>query len=120
MPFSENFPIEIIQGATFILPVEYTDENGVPIDITYYTARMQIRQTYDATETLVDLSTETGEIVVSGPSGRLDITIPDDITAALDAPNSAVYDLFITSLAGKVDRILAGPAEIVPRVTREP
>jgi len=114
-----NLPITIDQGATFYLPITYKDEDGDPIIITDYSARMQIRETLNSDDTLVDLSTETGEIVITGVDGLIVITIGTTVTALLPAGMRGVWDLFITSPFNIVTRLLGGEAYVVGRVTRE-
>ena len=45
-----NIPIAILQGSTFEDFLEYTDEDGTPIDLTGCKARMQIRTEIDSDE----------------------------------------------------------------------
>ena len=44
--------IIIEQGATTDFEIQWTDSNGSPIDLTYYSARMQIRSNYGSSGTL--------------------------------------------------------------------
>ena len=113
------FPIEIIQGETFILPVTYIDDQGSVIDLTNYSAKMQIRTTPESTGTpIIELSTVNGLIVITGSTGHIQCTIPAATTAGLAGNTFGVYDLFITSLAGVSERILFGDVKITDRVTR--
>lgn len=119
-PLSEfEYPITINQGETFVLPIEYVDSDGDAIDIRNYTAKMQIRPTVASDVVLSELTTENGKILISGLTGRIDLTIPAAETEALEAPASAVYDLFIVSNSGIATRLLRGPVTITQAVTRD-
>lgn len=114
-----NFQLVIEQGATFIFPVLYLNENGTPVNLTGYTAKMQIRETYPSDVALVTISTENGGIVIDPLIGRLDLTIDADITRALPAPWEGVYDVFVYApTGGPEEKILGGQIIIDPQVTR--
>lgn len=117
-PLDENFPITVVQAATFSLPLFFVDNDGDIIDLTGWTARMQIRQTIESEDpALVDLTTENGGILVDVGAGSMTVIITPYQTSNLE-PMSAVYDLFVTSLGGFVQRYLAGIATIQERITR--
>lgn len=110
----DGFAIEVVQGADFRWPVYYQDPDGNPIDLTGYTAKMQIRETPFAedppfVECNISITPSTGLILIS---------ITNTITSALGAPLKAVYDLFITSPAGEKLRLLWGEVNIIERVTK--
>lgn len=114
-----SFPIVIDQGATFDLPIIYQDSGGNVIDLTGYTAKMQVRETPEATGSpLVDLSSPSNGITITGASGKIEIIISSSLTAALVAPANAWYDLFITSPGGITEKLLFGAVTIYPAVTK--
>ena len=88
-----------------------------PVDLTGYTARLQVRETLAATTTLVSLTTENGGITLGGTAGTIELLIApadtDDLTAT-----RAVYDLEVISAAGKVTAILEGSIVLGMEVTR--
>jgi len=88
-----------------------------PVDLTSFTARMQIRSDIDATDTLVSLTNENGGITLGAAAGTIALLISATATAALDF-TSAVYDLEVVSAAGVVTRLLSGAVTLVPEVTR--
>jgi hypothetical protein len=49
------------QGATYTLVVEYKDANDVAINLTGYSAYMQLRENYDSTTADLTLTTANGE-----------------------------------------------------------
>lgn len=112
------YDITIEQGANFSLPLTWKDENGTPINLTGYFARMQIRQDYDADEAILSLdSTVGGGIVLGGAFGTITISIDAGATADL-AQTDAVYDLELESVSGIVTRLVQGRVFISREVTR--
>jgi hypothetical protein len=113
---AEPHDITIEQGATFSLVVEWQDPDLEPINLTGYTAAMQIRKTYGAPITL-SLTSSSG-IAIDALAGKLTITISSTATAALAAPMQGVYDLEVTSGGGQVTRLIEGKVFVTPEVTR--
>jgi hypothetical protein len=109
-----KYNLKIEQGATFFRNMALTDDDGTVIDITGYTARMQLRSIVTASSVMLDVS---GYMDIAGSSGILTINVPATVTSALDS-TSAVYDLEIESPAGVVTRLLQGNVSILPNVTR--
>lgn len=112
------------QGATFTRQIQYLDGNGLPVDLTNYAARMQIRSTAASTTVLVNLTTTVGVdgsgIIITAPSGTLDITISAASSSMLSF-NEAVFDLEIYSGSGAsvyVKRLLEGGVKMSREVTR--
>ena len=103
-----NYSILIEQGADWSRTVAWKNPDGTPIDLTGYTAAMQVRDG----QTLLATPTTT----VSGPAGTITLAIPATTTATLPAA-TAKYDLFMTDPGGAVTRLLAGTISIIPRTT---
>lgn len=104
------------QGATFNRVVTYNDSNGVPVNLTGYTAKMQIRPTPGASELAVELSTVNGRITLGGSAGTVTLNV-----AAADMEFSAgqyAYDLELTSGSGVVTRVLMGTFLLRGEVTK--
>ncbi len=117
MALGNTFNITINQGATFELTITWKDSAGTAINLTGYTARMQVRETYSSTSTIVSLTSGSG-ITLGGAAGTIAILISATTTAALTAPFSGVYDLELVSAGGVVTRLLQGAATVSPEVTR--
>ena len=117
MDATQNFPITIYQGATFVQELYYVDADENAINITGATAIMQVRRTVDNEDVLIELSTANGRIVVDGANGGITLTIPSTMTDDLPA-GCFVYDLFVTLPSNAIERFLAGECEVVERVTR--
>jgi hypothetical protein len=108
-----DFIIE--QGATFQRTVIWTESDGTPIDITGYSALMKISYVDPTTKRnqlieLMDTGLDPG-IVITGPSGQLDITVPADQTAAY-VWGSGSYTLTVTSPLDVTTRLLQGNIKI--------
>jgi hypothetical protein len=117
MALGNRFDITINQGATYELTVTWKDSAGTAINLTGYSARMQVRETYSSTSTIVSLTNGSG-ITLGGAAGTIAIAISATTTAALTAPFSGVYDLELVSAGGVVTRLLQGAATVSPEVTR--
>ena len=87
-----------------------------PVDLTGFTARMQIRETIESTTTLVSL-TEASGITLGGTAGTIGITIAATAPALLDFA-SAVYDLEVVSAGGIVTPVAYGNVYLNDEVTR--
>lgn len=115
------YNIEIEQGATFQLPLVYKDYLGNPIDISGYTARMQVRRSYEAPTPLLDLTTENNGITLGGSSGTIQIEAADLLTSPLPIipeTKPGVYDLELRSPGGVVTRLIKGSVTITPQATK--
>ncbi len=114
----ESLPLTAKQGATFTKTIAYQDEYGNPIDLTDYTARMEVKESYTNTATqIVDLTLGDG-IEIDELAGLIYVTITADETSALEAPWTGVYDLIIQH-DDLVQRILQGTFYVSPRVTED-
>lgn len=109
-----NFTCE--QGATFTRVITATDSAGDEIDLTGYTARMQVRRDIDASSIIIELTTENGRISLGGVTGEVTLTIDADDTSDISRPG--VYDLELESDGGTVIRLLKGAFNLDSEVTR--
>jgi hypothetical protein len=113
--------ILIEQGATLSLSFQVLDDSTgdcLPKDLTGWTARMQIRETYQSASPLISLSSGSG-ISINATEGRVTVTASATQTAALPAPAALVYDIEGERTAdGFVERWIRGTARVIPEVTR--
>lgn len=108
----------IDQFATFRTSFRWqTKSSGQPVDLTGYSAAMQIRTKPDATSALVSLSSPSNGLTIEGTAGRVHIEIAASVTATL-APGRYVYDLVLTDLASKKKRLVEGVVRVDAGVTR--
>lgn len=96
---STNAELTIYKGTTWKQTITYTDSNGVAVDITGFTVKMNVKYGYKTTDELVtSLSTSTGEITLVGSSGQINLEL--DYTVTADLPQGTfVYDLILIDTA---------------------
>lgn len=106
------------QGANFDYTLTW-QTGGSAVNLTGYSARMQVRDSYDAGTAIVSLTSGTG-ITLGGTAGSIVLEMPASQTATLDGtPNRQfVYDLELVSGAGYVTRLVEGRFYVYPEVTR--
>lgn len=127
-----RYPLYIEQGASLDFEVQYLDSEGNPVDLTGYSARMQIRPSTDSSTVYVTLSSSlqpdgtglnmSGSHSLKPPtSGSIGVFI-SSCTSSLFAFNDAVYDLelFVPYDGGcnYVTRLIQGPVRLSQEVTR--
>jgi len=108
-----DFTLE--QGATFSKVLTWKDENGDPINLTGYTARMQLRRYPGDSELVAELTTENGGIALGGAAGTITLTIAATETEEIDTAEGK-YDLELISGA-TVTRLLQGAWTLSKEVT---
>lgn len=109
------YPFTAGQGETFDRTITW-EIDGTPVNLTGYTARMQIRKTHKSTSAVVSLTSSSG-LTLGGSAGTIQIVISATATAALTA-GKYVYDLELVSAGGIVTRVIEGTFELTPEVTR--
>lgn len=88
-----------------------------PVDLSAYTARLQIRETIDATTTLVSLTSPSDGIVVDNTAKTITVSRSAIETAAYTFESGAVYDLEMV-VASTVHLLAYGTVTVVEEVTR--
>ena len=131
-----NFTIE--QGATLSFEIQYKDNNSTPIDLTGYSAKMEIASAYSGsasrtvyatlTSSLGDtytkdtgsefLSLSGSDLTTPVTSGSIGIYIGWARTNELIFTSSAVYDLELT-VGTERTRLLQGQVQLSKQVTNE-
>jgi hypothetical protein len=102
------------QGATFDRTFTIL-VNDAPLNLTSYTAAMQVRDSAKASQTRISLTNGSG-IALGGTAGTIGVTISSTASAAVPA-GSYSYDLEIDS-GGVVTRLLEGSFVVTGNVTR--
>lgn len=125
---ANKYNMTIWQGSTFELVVISNNSDKTPMDLTGYSARMQIRPTYASSTILESLTTENGEITIVPAEGRLELELSASRTANIKVdlgstskpPKSVyVYDLeLVESSSGIVTKLLYGDVIVLGEVTR--
>lgn len=111
------------QGATATLGFTWQDDDEEPIDLSDWTARMQIRQKVDSSAVLAEFTTDEG-IVIDGPAGEVTVSASGQETSEWTWPGSgparnAVYDLVLSDPSGTNIRLLEGKIKLNLGVTRD-
>lgn len=104
------------QGETFSRVLTWKDSAGNPINLTGYTARMQLRSSATSSTVILELTTNSG-ITLGGAAGTITLTISATTMAGL-TPGAYSYDLEMVSGSGVVTPLLKGVFTIAPEVTR--
>ena len=105
------------QGATLRRVLTWRDANKDPIDLTGYSARMQVRKTLDTDSVLLSLSTANGSITLGGSTGTVTIEVSPLKMSQL-AAGIFWYDIELVSPTGVVTRLLQGRFNVSREVTR--
>lgn len=114
----------IFQGATFSQTLFWeVGTPPTPVNLTGYTAKLQIRSTHKSKAVILELSTSNGRITLGTggdfTTGAINLSISATDTAQLSICDDIkpVYDLEMTS-GSTVSRILQGNVIIAPEVTK--
>ena len=111
----------IDQGADWYINFTYQQPAGTPVNITGYTAALQIRTSPMAADAVLTLtSAVAGGITITGATGLLACRATAAQTALIPFGKYA-YDIEITAPSTNVvTRICQGTIQISPQVTRTP
>ena len=103
------------QGATLNLPLQWNDSTGAGVNLSGYTAKMQVRSNQDSTAVTLLLTNTNGRIVLTNTGG---ITlVVDAVTTGALTIGQYVYDLTLTS-GSTVYRLISGFFVVDGQVTR--
>lgn len=110
------YDIIIEKGATWNPVITWKNSDGTAIDLTGYSARLQVRESVTASSTVISLTSGSG-ITLGGTAGTISLLLSATDTAALTF-EKGVYDLELVSGSGVVYRVLQGRVTVSPEVTR--
>jgi hypothetical protein len=108
----------VLQGSTFSRTISWQID-GEPVDLTGYTARMQIRTVQVNTKPqrlLYSLTSENGKLSIDRQNGSITISI-DAVNSATLPAGSHVYDLELVT-GNYVQRLVQGRFDVSAEVTR--
>lgn len=111
------YDILIEQGATFQKTFTWKGSDEVAVDLTGYTARMQIRKKKSSTDFEHEATTENDGITLGGSAGTVEVVISAADTADFEFTR-AVYDLELVDGDGIVTRLVEGDVSVSKEVTR--
>lgn len=92
-------------------------EYNSPIDLSGYTARMQIRAKLEDTTTLLELTTANNRIALDNTNKTITLTVSATDTALITW-TSGVYSLELVSAGGVVSTLISGNVTVKKEVTR--
>ena len=111
MAYIANLYVEA--GATFSRVITYTDDSGNLVDLTDYTAELQVRETVTSEAAAI-----TKVPTLGGTAGTISWTFTAAETAALTA-SKYVYALELTNTSdSSVTRLVEGDITVSPEVVR--
>lgn len=107
----------IDQGADWYITFIYENPAGTPVNLTGYTAGLQIRTSPLAKTAVLTLTSQNSGITITPLTGTLACHATALQTASITNGRYA-YDIEITSPGGIVTRLAQGTVEVSPQVTR--
>jgi len=109
----------IQQGADLYIEMVWRDQFGDLVDLTAYTARMQIRPVKGSLDALASSmgNNPTITLTLGGLTGVIEVDMTASDTTGLSFTR-AVYDLEMIDVDGKVTRILEGNVKLSKEVTK--
>lgn len=102
-----EYTLCIEQGATFTRTFTWYNAAGAAVDLSNYTAALQLRVNKEDTDPVLSL-TQLAGITLGGVAGTIAVTITAAQTAAL-TQERYLWDLKLTSSDGVATRLLEGP-----------
>lgn len=111
-PVEVNVAVDIASYTEFVFLVR--DATDMPVDLTHYTAVMQMRPYPSAKRLYDELTTENGRVEIA--EDRVRVVFPEEVTATYKF-DQAVYDLYIIAPEGRRYRLLQGVVRTTPMVT---
>ena len=104
------------QGADWQLNFVWQDTTGTPINLTGYSAALQVRSSALAKTTVLSLTNGSG-ITITTSTGNIAIDATASQTATI-VNGAYAYDLKLTSAGGTVTRLVQGTLNVTAAVTR--
>lgn len=111
-----TYNIKVHQGETWSMTATIKDDNDTAVDLTDYTAKMQIRNKPGGT-LLKELATGGSGITINASTGEVALAMTATETAAL-AFREGVYDLYIESSSNTRTYLIKGRFTVAQRVTQ--
>ena len=110
MAITKNLVID--QGSTFTANLQYVTNSKIPVDLTGYSVRSQLRKSYKSANSATIATT-----ITNASYGNITLSLSSIQTSNL--PHGRyVYDVELTSSSNVVSRIVEGIVTVTPEVTR--
>ena len=113
---AENIEVPCYSDWEITLTWYTSTAKSATVDLTNYTARLDIRRKVSDSPAVATLTNSSG-ITLGGAAGTIVIALTDTQTAAI-TPGPAVYDLEMIDGSGKIRRLIEGSLTFTPSVTR--
>ena len=117
-----NHNIYIEQGASWTYNIVVNQTDNIPVDLTGYTGKCQIRPQAGSSTLYAEVKVEFLDQI----NGKITLSLTDEQTSAIPSTgqdntdfNNYVYDLTITDSLGMTIRLLNGNVLLSPGVTKE-
>ena len=110
-----KYDITIEAGSTFTLSLTYVGEDGAGVDLSGYSARMQLRSSVSSSTVVLELSTANSRIAIDTANSQIVLAIASADTENLTG--TGVYDLELFNGA-LVERLIEGSYTVIAQVTR--
>lgn len=117
---AETRDLQMDQGTTWNPTFILRNPDKSFFNLTGYSARMQVRQSYDS-DSILSLSTTNGQLQLTAAQGRIRINLVPADTTPLSFTGETfegIYDLEVQSPSGVVTRVAQGAFTINREVTR--
>ena len=111
-----TYDITAQQGSDYSVTLTYRDSNGVAVNLTGYTARMQVRKVASSPYAYLTLTSSSG-MTLGGSAGTVAINISAAALASIPA-GPYVYDVELVSGSGAVVKPIVGSFSVSAEVTR--
>lgn len=114
-----QYAIACDQGATLRRVITWMTSGATPavVDLTGFTARMQVREQVTSEDVVLELTTENDRIILGDTAGTITILV-DAATMADITAGSYRYDLELVSGSEEVTRLVEGKFSVKAEVTR--
>lgn len=123
---ASKYDFQIEQGSSFKISIVYKDQNGNPVDLTDWCARITWKTNNNTTQifTSTNMDHSVYKFTIDAPNGKLTLMIPSSTTNSFTF-NSAKYDFELQSPddlysgGGKfTTRILFGTINVIKRFSQ--
>ena len=113
---SGEYNINILQGSDKHIVLTLKNDDGSVINLTGYTANMQVRPRINSKNILDELTTTNNRIDIEADDGRIILKFPNGVSTNYDFEN-AVYDVEVYA-GGRARRLIQGRLLVDKEVTR--
>lgn len=113
----EQVNFKVVQGDTFNINVTYTNPDGSAIDISDFSARMDVRNEQGG-KILCSSITDSDGITIDGPNGTLTVEFTPAQTRKFTTPSAAYQLKIINDATGDQTTLIYGYFSVSSAVVR--